>query len=81
MKTVDLAVILAFVAIDDLRNALMAVLINSDVFVLVAALLVVYVINKNQATLTRSLTPSSPTGFGALGLGALTDPLKKLKLM
>jgi hypothetical protein len=81
MKTLDIAVILAFVAVDDLRNALMAVLINSDVFVLVAALIIVYFISKNQGALTHAVTPSPSTLLGGLGLGEFTAPLKKLKLM
>lgn len=69
MNKLDAVIILAFVAIDDLRNALFAVLINSDATALVLLLAVVYFLNKNQDKLARSLS-----------FGALTDPLKKLKL-
>ncbi len=68
MKTIDAVVILAFVAVDDLRNAVFAVFVNSDVTLLVLLLAVVYFLNKNQNKISGSLNFD------------LMEPLKKLKL-
>jgi len=68
VKTIDAVVILAFVAVDDLRNAVFAVFVNSDVTLLVLLLAVVYFLNKNQNKISGSLNFD------------LMEPLKKLKL-
>jgi len=62
----DALVLLAFVAIDDLRDALTAVLVNADVYVLVALIALVYFANKNQGKIAGSLN--------------FENPLKKLRL-
>jgi hypothetical protein len=71
VKAIDAVIILAVVAIDDLRNAIAAFLSTCDVATLAVLLLAVYLIHKNQGKLTKTLN------FEALSLD-LAAPLKKL---
>ncbi|MEM0475517.1 MAG: hypothetical protein QW343_01860 [Candidatus Norongarragalinales archaeon] len=69
MKALDAVIILAVIAIDDLRNAITGFLASADVSVLVVLLLLVCIARKHQDKITR-----------ALSIDFLAAPLKKLKL-
>jgi hypothetical protein len=70
VKQTDLVIVLLVIAVDDLRNALFALLVGADVMVLVLALIAVYYVSKNQDKVASA----------AGGLSFLTGPLHKLKL-
>ncbi|MFH0974137.1 MAG: hypothetical protein V1817_05110 [Candidatus Micrarchaeota archaeon] len=73
MKTLDAAVILAFVLIDDLRNLLLSVLVGSDATTLAIMLIVVYFVSRNQKALG-----SLDSSLESLKLD-LAAPFKRLK--
>jgi hypothetical protein len=70
VKALDVAIILAVLLVDDLRNALAALIINSDVTVLAIILVALVFLDRNQTALGSSL--------GSFDID-LAAPLSKLK--